>query len=73
MGEGVQIMRDDPIIRRIESTGYGSGYTPARDPYWITPDGDSIPEEDLVKSIVDLVKEDPSWAAECLGYEWREG
>jgi hypothetical protein len=64
-------MKDDPIIRSAEATGYApwNQYEEPEEDGWETPDGDFIPDGGLIEELKRYVEDDPYAVAEALGFE----
>jgi len=69
MGYGIP---DDPIIRKMERTGYGTDkYVPREEPWWESPDGDFVSDDGFADYVKQLAEDDPHWVADCLGFTRR--
>ena len=64
---------DDPIVSRMERTGYAHDYEPIEDSYWESPDGETISREEFAEEVKRMAMDDPHWVADCLGFVWKEG
>lgn len=69
----MRMIPDDPIVSRIERTGYAHDYDPGEDPYWESPDGEVVSRENFADAVRQYAMDDPHWVADCLGFVWREG
>ena len=67
----MELIKDDPIVAKIQRDGYPYDYVGETGRYWESPDGDCVPEEDFPDFVRQLAHDDPHWVAECLGFELR--
>ena len=69
----MKLINDDPIISRIERTGYAHNYEAEDEPYWESPDGEIVSRENFAEEVRRMAEDDPHWVADCLGFVWRGG